>query len=62
LSLRSNPGLKLANAFGVFPANFKLRHYPFLTPCKPQETVFQFMPDKNFINDDGIARVSYRFQ
>ena len=27
LSLRSNPGLKLANAFGVFSANFKLRHY-----------------------------------
>jgi hypothetical protein len=26
LSLRSNPGLKLANAFGVFP-NFKLRHH-----------------------------------
>src|SRR6185436_16657455 len=27
LSLRSNPGLKLANAFGVFSANFKLRLY-----------------------------------
>jgi hypothetical protein len=25
LTLRSNPGLKLANAFGV---KFKLRHYP----------------------------------
>jgi len=30
LSLRSNPGLKLANAFGVFSTNFKLRHYPIL--------------------------------
>src|SRR6185503_16890578 len=27
LSLRSNPGLKLANVFGVFSTNFKLRHY-----------------------------------
>jgi hypothetical protein len=25
LSLPSNPGLKLANAFGVFSANFKRR-------------------------------------
>jgi hypothetical protein len=24
---RSNPGLKLANAFGVFVPNFKLMHY-----------------------------------
>jgi hypothetical protein len=38
LSLRSNPGLKLANAFGVFSANFKLRHYPeasFFAPRHP---------------------------
>jgi hypothetical protein len=29
LSLRSNLGLKLANAFGVIHGqNFKLRHYP----------------------------------
>ena len=27
-SLRSNPGLKLANAFGVLLRHFKLRHYP----------------------------------
>jgi len=27
LSLRSNPGLKLANAFGVFARIFKLMHY-----------------------------------
>jgi hypothetical protein len=27
LSLRFNPGLKLANAFGVFVSNFKLTHY-----------------------------------
>jgi hypothetical protein len=27
LSLRSNSGLKLANAFGVFVLNFKLTHY-----------------------------------
>jgi hypothetical protein len=27
LSLRSNPGLKLANAFGVFISKFKLTHY-----------------------------------
>jgi len=26
-SLRSNPGLKLANAFGVFVFNLKLMHY-----------------------------------
>jgi len=28
LSLRSNHGLKLANAFGVLWTNFNLRHYP----------------------------------
>ena len=27
LSLRSNPGLKLANAFGVIAVKFKLMHY-----------------------------------
>ena len=27
LSLRSNPGLKLANAFGVNCCHFKLMHY-----------------------------------
>jgi hypothetical protein len=28
LSQCSNPGLKLANAFGVFESVFKLNHYP----------------------------------
>jgi len=27
-SLRSNPGLELANAFGVIMSKFELHHYP----------------------------------